>query len=420
MKRTTNLISKNFNQYDPLNMSSYMDIDGFQALQKSLKMDPESIIEQIERSGLRGRGGAAYPTGKKLRQSRAVEGERKYLICNADEGEPATFKDRYLLEFDPYGIVEGMIITAFAVSATEGVIYIREEYGYLEERIEKVLSLFREANWLGDHIAGTNFSFDISLFSGAGAYICGEGSSLIESMEGKSGRPRIKPPYTKVSGLNKAPTLVHNVETLSAIKSVIYHGASHFAKFGTKESKGTKLISLCGNVNRPGVYEVPFGISVREIVEDLGEGVKDNRYVKFLQLGGASGAIMPKELLDVPYAYETLKANGLEIGSGAVLVADDTNRIIDFLDSVQTFFLHESCGKCTPCREGNRQLSNILGRMKTGQATDKDASSVERIANIMKYASFCGLGKTAPTAVLTAIRYFSDELFSKGDVYERL
>jgi NADH-quinone oxidoreductase subunit F len=280
--------------------------------------------------------------------------------------------------------------------------------------------LFREAKWLGNNIAGTDFNFDIRLFSGAGAYICGEGSSLIESIEGKSGRPRIKPPYTKVSGLNKAPTLVHNVETLSAIKSIIYYGAGHFSKYGTEESKGTKLISLCGNVNRPGVYEVPFGITVREIVEDLGEGVKADRYIKFLQLGGASGAIMPKELLDVPYAYETFEEKGLEIGSGAVLVADDTNRIIDFLDSVQTFFLHESCGKCTPCREGNRQLTNILGRMKAGDATDKDVSSVERIANIMKYASFCGLGKTAPTAVLTAIKYFSDELFSKGDVYERL
>jgi NADH-quinone oxidoreductase subunit F len=286
--------------------------------------------------------------------------------------------------------------------------------------LRKALELARENGYLGRNIMGKGFDFDIELFSGAGAYICGEGSSLIESMEGKSGRPRIKPPYTKVSGLYHEPTLVHNVETLTTIKSVLFHGADVFAKYGTEESKGTKLISLCGNVNVPGVYEVPFGITIREIIEDIGGGMKDGQDVKFLQLGGASGAIMPKSLIDIPYSYEAFKENGLEIGSGAVLVADNTNRIIDFLDSVQTFFLHESCGKCTPCREGNRQLSNILGRMKEGVATDKDVASVEKIANIMKYASFCGLGKTAPTAVLTAIRYFSDELFSKGDVYERV
>ncbi len=295
---------------------------------------------------------------------------------------------------------------------------MREEYAYLHEMLLEALKQARQNGFLGENILGKGFDFDIDLFSGAGAYICGEGSSLIESMEGRSGRPRIKPPYTKVSGLFNEPTLVHNVETLTAIKSILFHGADVFSKYGTEKSKGTKLISLCGNVNKPGVYEVPFGITIREIIEDLGEGMKDGSEVKFLQLGGASGAIIPKTLIDLPYAYESFKENGLEIGSGAVLVADNTNRIIDFLDSVQTFFLHESCGKCTPCREGNRQLSNILGRMKEGVATDKDVASVERIAKIMKYASFCGLGKTAPTAVLTAIRYFSDELFSKGDVYE--
>lgn len=420
MKRTANLISGNFQKYDPLQISSYVELDGFKAMKKAFEMGSDGIISEVDASGLMGRGGAAYPTGKKLKQSRDVAGETKYLICNADEGEPATFKDRYLLEYDPYSIIEGMVITAFAVNATHGFIYVREEYSYLHGMLRKALEQARAEGFLGENILGKGFNFDIELFSGAGAYICGEGSSLIESMEGKSGRPRIKPPYTKVSGLYREPTLVHNVETLTTIKSVLFHGADVFARYGTEESKGTKLISLCGNVNNPGVYEVPFGITVREIIEDLGGGMKDGLDVKFLQLGGASGAIMPKSLIDIPYAYEAFKENGLEIGSGAVLVADNTNRIIDFLDSVQSFFLHESCGKCTPCREGNRQLSNILGRMKDGVATDKDVASVERIANIMKYASFCGLGKTAPTAVLTAIRYFSDELFSKGDVYERM
>lgn len=420
MKRTANLISGNFKKYDPLQIESYVELDGFKAMKKAFELGSDGIIAEVDASGLMGRGGAAYPTGRKLKQSKDVTGDVKYLICNADEGEPATFKDRYLLEYDPYSIIEGMVITAYTVGATHGYIYIREEYSYLHSMLRAALEQARENNYLGDNILGKGFSFDIDLFSGAGAYICGEGSSLIESMEGKSGRPRIKPPYTKVSGLYQEPTLVHNVETLTTIKAILFHGADVFAKYGTEESKGTKLISLCGNVNNPGVYEVPFGITIREIIDDLGGGVKDGLDVKFLQLGGASGAIMPKSLVDIPYAYETFQENGLDIGSGAVLVADNTNRIIDFLDSVQTFFLHESCGKCTPCREGNRQLSNILGRMKEGVATDKDVASVERIANIMKYASFCGLGKTAPTAVLTAIRYFSDELFSKGDVYERM
>ncbi len=420
MKRTAELISRNFKKYDPLQIDSYETIDGFKALKKAFDIGSKGIIEEVSASGLMGRGGAAYPTGRKLQQSADVPGDVKYLICNADEGEPATFKDRYLLEFDPYSIIEGMVITAYAVGATQGYIYVREEYSYLHEMLRKALEQARSREYLGKNILGKSFDFDIELFSGAGAYICGEGSSLIESMEGKSGRPRIKPPYTKVSGLYKKPTLVHNVETLTTIKTILYHGAEEFAKYGTEQSHGTKLISLCGNVNNPGVYEIPFGITLREIIHDLGGGMKNGGDVKFLQLGGASGAIMPKSLIDLPYSYESFSENGLDIGSGAVLVADNTNRIIDFLDSVQTFFLHESCGKCTPCREGNRQLTNILGRMKEGVATDQDVANVERIANIMKYASFCGLGKTAPTAVLTAIKYFSDELFSKGDVYERM
>ncbi len=420
MKRTAELISMNFNKYDPADVSSYLAVGGFKALDKAFAMGPEVIFQQVDDSGLKGRGGAAYPTGKKLRQSAAVPGDVKYLICNADEGEPATFKDRALLEYDPYAIIEGMIITAFAVKASQGYIYIREEYFYLHDMLRTALQAARDKGYLGDNIQGSGFSFDIDLFSGAGAYICGEGTSLIESMEGRPGRPRTKPPYTKVSGLFKEPTLVNNVETLTTIKAILYHGAEAFTKFGTPESPGTKLISLCGNVNNPGTYEIPFGMTLKEIVEDIGGGIPDGKSVKFLQLGGASGAIMPKNLMDTPYAYESLWDKNLDVGSGAILVADDSNRIIDFLDAVQHFFLHESCGKCTPCREGNRQLTRILQRMQNGEATDQDVNNVEHIANIMKNASFCGLGKTAPTAVLTAIQYFSDELFSKGDVYGRM
>jgi NADH-quinone oxidoreductase subunit F len=418
LKRIANLLTRNFNKYNPDNFEQFMNIDGFEALIKSIKMNKEFIISEIESSGLMGRGGAAYPSGKKMREFVKYKGENKYIICNADEGEPGTFKDRSLLELDPYSIIEGMIITAFAVGATVGYVYIREEYSYLVNRFDQALSNSRKNGFLGEKIQNIEFNFDIKVFIGAGAYICGEGTSLIESIEGKPGRPRIKPPNTKEKGLFNQPTLIYNVETLTAIKTIMRFGSDEFSKYGTEKSKGTKLISLCGNVKNPGTYEVPFGITLREIVYDLGGGILNDKQLKFLQIGGVSGAIFPAKLIDTPLTYEDFKELGFSIGSGAILVADNSVNMLDFLGAVGAFFYHESCGKCTPCREGNRQLLNIYSRLKSGTALKEDAMNIEKIAKVMKNASFCGLGQTAPTALLTAIDFCPEEIFRRSVQHE--
>ncbi|WP_069651003.1 complex I 51 kDa subunit family protein [Caloranaerobacter ferrireducens] len=413
MNRVVNVITKNFNKYNIESIDEYVKLGGFEALKKAFELGPQGVIDEIKASGLRGRGGAAYPTGKKWEQAANVKGDRKIIICNADEGEPATFKDRYLLEYDPYKIIEGMTIAAYTVKANEGYIYIREEYKHLHNKVRRAIELAKKAGYLGEKILGTDFKFDIKVFSGAGAYVCGENSSLIESMEGKSGRPRIKPPYIKQCGLYNLPTLVNNVETFAAAASILLIGSEEYTKYGTSESKGTKLISLCGNINKPGAYEIPFGVTLREIIYDIGGGIKENKKLKFLQLGGASGAIVPADMIDLRYCYKELKDHGIEIGSGAILVADETNSVVDFIKSVQDFFLHESCGKCTPCREGNRQITKIINRFVAGDASITDLKTVEKFANVMKYASFCGLGKTAPTALLSAIKHFPVEFYQR-------
>jgi len=413
MKKNVALITENFHRYIPPDLAGYKHIGGFTALKKALALSEEDLIERIEDSGLRGRGGAAYPTGKKMRQSKAYQDDIKYLICNADEGEPGTFKDRDLLEQDPFGVLEGMVITAYAVGATHGILYLREEYAHLLELLQGAMAAMRREGLLGQGILGTALDFDMTIFSGAGAYICGEGTSLIESMEGRPGRPRNKPPYTKAQGLYLKPTLVSNVETFSAITAIVKHPQGVFTGYGTQKSPGTKLISLCGNVNNPGTYEVPFGLTLEEIITELGHGVAGDKGIKFVQVGGISGPLLPRACLKMPLTYEDFDAEGLSIGSGAVLVVDEDTDILDFLDAVAAFFKHESCGKCTPCREGNRQLMNILKRMREGTALPSDPENIQRIAHTMKYASFCGLGKTAPTALLSAIKYCPEEIFMR-------
>ena len=402
------LITQNFGLYTPPEFDMYDAVDGFKALKKTLSSEPHEILREIDSSGLSGRGGASYPTAKKIRQASAAEGDVKYLICNADEGEPGTFKDRAMIKNDPYSVFEAMTITAYLAGVTEGIFYLREEYFYIHEMLENVLENMRKNNLLGKNIQGSGYDFDISIFSGAGAYICGEETSLIESIEGKSGRPRIKPPYSVEKGLFDKPTLVFNVETLVAMKTIIYYGADEYVRYGTKESKGTKLVSLCGNVKKPGAYEIPFGMPLREIIYDLGGGITDNNELKFVQLGGSSGTVVKREDIDKPYAYESLP-----IGTGAILVADETVDVIDFLDSIQKFFLHESCGKCTPCREGNRQLLKIITRLKEGRSDRLDEENIIRIGYIMSEASFCGLGKTAPNAILSITENFPEEIFRR-------
>lgn len=417
MDNTVSFITKHFDKYDPDNLASCQAIGGFNGLKHALGLTPAALIQIISDSGIQGRGGAAYSTGLKWKQAAAVPGVDKVVICNADEGEPCTFKDRTLMEKDPFRLLEGMAIAGYAVGANQGYIYLREEYRHLMPRLQNAIDQARAGRWLGSHIQDTNFNFDITLYSGAGAYVCGEGSTLIESMEGKSGRPRIKPPFIKECGLFQKPTLVNNVETLAAAAAIMDYGADAFKAFGTEKSPGTKLISLAGNVRRPGAYEIPFGMTLRAIIETIGGGLEEGRTLRLLQLGGASGSIAPASFLDTPYTYEDLAKAGLDVGSGGILVVDDRTSVIEFLESIQNFFIHESCGKCTPCREGNRQIGRIIARYAAGTPRPDDLETARRFAEIMSSCSFCGLGETAQSALLSAIRHFP-EAFELGAFVE--
>ncbi len=409
MSKTVSFITENFGKYDPNSIESYLAIGGFNATKKALSMSSSEIIEIAKKASVKGRGGAAYDTGRKWAQAAAVPGEDKVVICNADEGEPCTFKDRNILAKDPFRLLEGMIIAGYTVGAKNGYIYLREEYRHLRPLIKNAIQQSMEKGYLGDKILGSSFSFQIHLYSGAGAYVCGEGSTLIESIEGKSGRPRIKPPFIKECGLFQLPTLVNNVETLAIATAVLQNGLEEYLKYGTPESPGTKIISLAGNVKNPGAYEIPFGLTLREIIYEIGGGIPDGHELKLFQLGGASGKIGSARIVDTPYTYEDFHKNNLVIGSGGILVVDDRTRVIDFIKSIQDFFIHESCGKCTPCREGNRQIARIVDRFVDGSQRPDDLDTAKRFANIMKNCAFCGLGETAQSALLSAIDHFPEE-----------
>ncbi len=409
MSKTVSIITENFGKYDPNSIDSYLSIGGFSAVKKALSMSSTEIIEMTKKAAVKGRGGAAYDTGRKWAQAAAVPGDDKVVICNADEGEPCTFKDRSIISKDPFRLIEGMIIAGYTVGAQNGYIYLREEYRHLKPLLKNAIQESMDKGYLGDNIQGTPFSFHIHLYSGAGAYVCGEGSTLIESIEGKSGRPRIKPPFIKECGLFQLPTLVNNVETLAIAAAFIQHGVDEYLKYGTAGSPGTKIISLAGNVKNPGAYEIPFGLTLREIIYDIGGGIPDGHELKLFQLGGASGKIGNAALVDTPYTYEDLAKEGLVVGSGGILVVDDRTRVIDFVKSIQDFFIHESCGKCTPCREGNRQIAKIIDRFVEGAPRPDDLQTAERFANIMKNCAFCGLGETAQSTLLSAMRHFPEE-----------
>ena len=410
MLKQTKFITKNFNEYNPSSYEEYMNIDGFKTLDKSLKLDKTEVIDQITNSGLLGRGGAAYPTGLKLSQASKFENDVKYIICNADEGEPATFKDRFIIENDIYSLLEGMVIASYTVNATKGYIYLREEYRRLVPFIEKAIKNMKSNGYLGENIRNSGHNLDIEIFLGAGAYVCGEGTALIESIEGKTGKPRTKPPYTKQNGLFYKPTLLINVETLATIKSIMRDGYVEFIKYGTENSRGTKLVSLCGNVVNPGVYEVPFGTTAREIIFEMGGGIKNNHGFGYLQLGGNPGPILGEDFLDVPITYENLEEMGYALGSGSILVVDDTYSIIDFIDAVQNFFVHESCGKCNPCRKGNTKIMSIIQKIKSGDATQNDLDMIVSTGELMELTSSCGLGKTAAIPVISMLNNFKEEI----------
>lgn len=412
MKKSVEIISKNFNFKNPESLEEYIKSGGFSALKQVVDTPKEEIFEVVTASKLKGRGGAAYPTGRKLQQAAQEIADSKVIVCNADEGEPSTFKDRALLEWAPFKVLEGLIISAYAINADRGYIYIREEYQKLQRRMRTAIELAEKANLLGENILGKGFNLKVEVVSGGGAYVCGEGSALAESIEGKSGRPRIKPPYIKQKGVFGLPTCINNVETLAIIPVLFSKDAESYLSSGTEESKGTKLISISGNVKRPGVYEIPFGLTLREIIYEVGKGIENDKKFKFLQLGGASGPIASDIVLDVKYTYEDFKANGLSIGSGAILVGDESNSIVDYVRTVQDFFVHESCGKCTPCREGNKQLAVIIKRFSNKIASHEDLASINKITDIMKSTSFCGLGKSCTAPLVYAIKEFKEEFYS--------
>jgi len=412
MGKTVCFMTANFGKYDVKDIASYEKIGGFSALKKAVTMDGEKIAALLAAAQIKGRGGAAYDMGRKWSQAKSIEAPQKAVVCNADEGEPCTFKDRTLLANDPFNLLEGMVIAGFAVGAQDGYLYLREEYSYLRPLLLNAIRQMRERGYLGKKILGTEgFHYEIHLATGAGAYVCGEGTALVESIEGKSGRPRMKPPYIKQCGLYQQPTCVNNVESLSLVAHILNDTKKTYQTYGVKGSMGTKLVSVAGNVKRPGVFEIPFGVTVRDIVYGLAGGVTDDREIRLLQFGGASGKVASKAILDTPYTYQDLTTAGVGVGSGAILVVDERTSVLEFLQTTQRFFSHESCGQCAPCREGNRQIERLLQKIGGGLHTKSDVDLLLRLADAMTATSLCGLGQAAQNALKTAYKTFP-EVFS--------
>lgn len=409
MARIVKLISKDCGKIKPDSVLDYLSVGGYQGLKKAMQMDPSKVIEEVSKSKLMGRGGAAYPTGYKWEQAYKGKNRPQYVVCNGDEGEPGTYKDKLMLSQNPLRLIEGMTIAAYVFNIKEGFIYVRGEYLGYKDIINNAIKNAVKTNYLGDNILGTDFSFNIQVVWGAGAYVCGENTALLESIEGRSGRPRKKPPYLTQVGLHQAPTLLQNVETYSCIPYIVEHGGADYASFGTRASGGTKLVCLSGNVENRGVYEIPFGTPLREIVYEIGGGIPDGRKLKFVQLGGSSGACFTEDKLYTPMCYRFLQDNELKLGSGALLVIDDSNCVIDFLKCITEFFIHESCGKCSPCREGNSRIYEILDRFSKGQGKEEDIDKLCRLSDTMKCASFCGLGQAATTALRDCMKYMMEE-----------
>ena len=393
----------------PLDLDEYLEHGGFKALEQAVtERTPEEVIEIVTRSGLRGRGGAGYETGRKWSQVRNAQGEPKYIVCNGDEGDPGAFMDRMMLESYPYRVLEGMAIAAYAVGAEEGILYIRAEYPLAVRRVWEAIQTCEERNLLGQGLLGSNFSLSLSIREGAGAFVCGEETALIASVEGRRGIPWRRPPYPAQRGLWGKPTLVNNVETYACVPWILRHGAPAFAALGTEHSKGTKVFALAGKVARGGLIEVPMGTTIRQIVEELGGGVAQGR-LKAVQVGGPSGGCVPAELADTPVDYEALTDVGAIMGSGGMVVVDDRDCMVDIARYFLEFTQHESCGKCTFCRIGTRRMLDILERLCAGEGRAGDLEKLEELANQVKQSSMCGLGQTAPNPVLSTLRYFRDE-----------
>ena len=395
---------------DPDKIDEYIARDGYRALAKVLTgMTPEEVIEEVKASGLRGRGGGGFPTGRKWELCRATPGDVKYLICNADEGDPGAFMDRSILEADPHSILEGMAIGAYAMGSTQGYVYARMEYPLAIERLKRAVEQAQEYGMLGEDIFGTGFSFDVDVFEGAGAFVCGEETSLIASIEGRPPEPRMRPPFPAQSGLWGKPTNINNVETWANIPVIVNWGADWFAEIGTETSKGTKVFSLAGNINNAGLVEVPMGITLREIVYDIGGGIPFGKELKAVQTGGPSGGFIPSELLDLSVDYDRLQEAGAIMGSGGMIVVDTETCMVDMAKYFLEFTRSESCGRCNSCREGLVAMYEILENICSGDGKDGDIELLEDLSNAVKDASLCALGRTAPNPVLTTLRYFRDE-----------
>jgi NADH-quinone oxidoreductase subunit F len=413
LKDQPRIVLKNCGIIDPENIDEYIAAGGYEAIEKTFAMKPEVVIEEIKNSGLIGRGGAGFLTGMKWDFARQATGNPKYIICNADEGEPGTFKDRLILEGDPHKLIEGMIIAGYAVGSDNGFVYIRGEYYLSIERLEKAIAQARECGLLGVNILESGFNFDINIMTGAGAYVCGEETALIESMEGKRGHPRYKPPYPVTEGFRGKPTVVNNVETLANVSEIILNGASWFKGYGTEKSPGTKVYTIIGHVSTPGLIEAEMGTTLRDIIFEYAGGIKDGKKFKGALVGGAAGAFIGPEMLDVPMDFMNLREYSAVLGSGAILVMDETTDIVGMLQSVLHFFKHESCGHCVPCRLGTAQLVKIIDRIAKTKGTKEDIDVMVKISDVMRDTSFCPLGQSLQLPITSSLKYFKDEIMTR-------
>jgi NADH:ubiquinone oxidoreductase subunit F (NADH-binding)/(2Fe-2S) ferredoxin/Pyruvate/2-oxoacid:ferredoxin oxidoreductase delta subunit len=407
-KQHRQLLSQN-RQVDPRKIEDYIAIGGYSALAEVLKGTPERVIEEVKQSGLRGRGGAGFSTGRKWELCQQAPGRPKYIICNADEGDPGAYMDRSVLEGNPHSVIEGMLIGAYAIGAERGFVYVRMEYPLAIEHASIAIQQATERGLLGPDVLGSGFAFDLQITRGAGAFVCGEETALMASIEGKRGMPRPRPPYPAQSGLWGKPTNINNVETWANVPIAMRLGGEEYARTGTETSKGTKIFSLVGKINKTGLVEVPMGITLREIVEDIGGGIPDGKRFKAVQTGGPSGGCIPEEHLDEPVDYDNLARLGSIMGSGGLIVMDETTCMVDVAHYFLSFTQDESCGKCVPCRVGTRQMADILTRVKKGEGRPEDLAKLEQLAETVRLTSLCGLGQTAPNPVLTTLRYFRDE-----------
>ncbi|MBQ3923605.1 MAG: NADH-quinone oxidoreductase subunit NuoF [Spirochaetales bacterium] len=407
--KQTRIVLRNAGVIDPKKLEDYIARGGYTGIKNALATTPENVIQTVLDSGLRGRGGAGFPTGQKWKFAAASQNEKKYVICNADEGDPGAFMDRSVLESDPHSVIEGMLICGYAIGANEGYIYCRAEYPLAIERLKGAIKQAEDAGYLGNNILGSKFSFNLHIKEGAGAFVCGEETALMASIEGRRGMPRLRPPFPAVSGLWAKPTNINNVETLASVSYILAHGAEGYAALGTEESRGTKVFSLAGKIKNGGLVEVQMGITIREILEEIGGGIQNGMKYKAVQMGGPSGGCIPTEKLDTPVGYKSLMETGAIVGSGGMVFLDETTCMVDTARFFLNFTQNESCGKCTFCRLGTKRMLEILNKICAGEGTEEDLADLEDLALKVKNSSLCGLGQTAPNPILSTLRYFRNE-----------